>query len=48
MSRSESYAQALIAVGNAEGGADAIESDLHTFANAVSGSSDLQLSLIHI
>ena len=45
MSRAESYAQALIAVGNAEGDAAAIESDLHAFANAVAGSPELQNTL---
>jgi F-type H+-transporting ATPase subunit delta len=45
MSRAESYAQALIAIGNAEGDASVIETDLHAFANAVAGSPELQNSL---
>jgi len=45
MNRAESYAQALINIGNAEGDAAAIESDLHSFANAVAGSPELQNSL---
>lgn len=45
MSRAEHYADALIALGNAEGDASGLEADLHAFANAVAGSSDLQNSL---
>lgn len=45
MSRAEHYAEALIAIGNAEGDNAAIESDLHAFANAVAGSPDLQNTL---
>lgn len=45
MSRAENYAEALIAVGNAEGDMAAIESDLHAFTNAVAGSPELQNTL---
>ena len=45
MSRAENYAEALIAIGNAEGEGAAIESDLHAFANAVAGSPELQNTL---
>jgi len=45
MSRAENYAEALIAIGNAEGDTAAIEADLHTFANAVAGSPELQNTL---
>lgn len=45
MSRADSYARALIEIGNAEGDAAALEADLHTFANAMAGSTDLQNKL---
>ncbi len=45
MNRAESYAQALVAIGNAEGDPASIESDLHAFADAVAGSPELQNSL---
>jgi len=45
MSRAEQYAQAVIAIGNAEGDAGRLEADLHSFANAVAGSPELQNSL---
>lgn len=45
MSRAESYAQALIAIGNAEGDATVVESELHAFTNAVAGSPELQNTL---
>ncbi len=45
MSRAENYAEALIAIGNAEGDMAAIESDLHAFTNAVAGSTELQNTL---
>lgn len=45
MNRAENYAQALVALGNAEDAAEAIEADLHTFANAAAGSPELQNTL---
>lgn len=45
MSRAQSYANALIEIGNAEGDMSAMESDLHAFTNAVAGSSELQNTL---
>lgn len=45
MSRVESYAQAIIAIGHAEGDAAGLESDVHAFANAVAGSTELQDNL---
>lgn len=45
MSRSEHYADALIALGNAEGDLGAIESNVHAFANAVAASPELQNAL---
>ena len=45
MSRSQYYADALIALGNAEGDPWGLEADLHAFANAVAGSPELQNSL---
>lgn len=45
MSRAESYADAVIAIGNAEGDAAGVERDIHAFANAVAGSPELQNSL---
>lgn len=45
MSRAEDYAQALIAIGNAEGATSSLESEVHAFANAMSGSSELTDSL---
>ncbi len=45
MSRADHYANALIAVGNAEGDAAVVEADVHAFANAVAGSPELQNAL---
>ena len=45
MSRAEDYAEAMIAIGNAEGDAASIEADLHAFSTAVAGSADLQNTL---
>lgn len=45
MSRADHYANALIAVGNAEGDVAAVEADVHAFANAVAGSPELQNAL---
>ncbi len=45
MSRAQSYANALIEIGNAEGDTSSLEADIHAFANAVAGSSELQNSL---
>lgn len=45
MSRADNYARALIEIGNAEGDASSIESDVHTFANTVAGSPELQNTL---
>ncbi len=45
MSRTEHYANALIAIGNAEGDVASLESDIHAFSNAVSGSAELQNAL---
>ncbi len=45
MSRADYYADALISIGNAEGDISALESDVHAFTNAVSGSPELQNAL---
>ena len=45
MSRIESYAEAVLAVGRAEGDAGRLEADLHAFADAVAASTDLQKTL---
>ena len=45
MSRADYYADALIALGNAEGDPMALEANLHAFANAVAGSPELQNNL---
>ena len=45
MSRIESYADAVLAVGRAEGDVGRLESDLHAFADAVAASSELQNTL---
>ena len=45
MSRADHYADAMIALGNAEGDPSSLEADLHNFASAVAGSEELQNSL---
>ena len=45
MSRIDSYADAVLAVGRAEGEVGRVESDLHAFADAVAASPDLQNTL---
>ena len=45
MSRPEDYAEALVAIGNAEGAGASLESEVHAFANAVSSSPELADSL---
>lgn len=45
MSRADHYAEALIAIGNAEDDMAVIESDVHAFTNAVAGSPELQNTL---
>ena len=45
MSRADHYADALLAVGNAEGDPSGLEASVHAFANAVAGSGELQDSL---
>lgn len=45
MTRAENYADALVAIGNAEGQVGSIESDVHAFANAVAASPELQNAL---
>ena len=45
MSRAEHYANALISLGNAEGNASALESDVHAFAEALDASPELADSL---
>ena len=45
MSRTDGYAQAVIAIGRAEGDMARLEADLHSFSNAVAGSPELQGSL---
>ncbi len=45
MSRAQSYAEAVLAIGRAEGDVGSVESDVHAFANAVSGNTSLQDTL---
>lgn len=45
MSRIEDYADAVLAVGRAEGSIGRVEADLHAFADAVAASSQLQDTL---
>lgn len=45
MSRVDHYANAVLEIARAEGAEAAVESDLHAFANAVSGSQELQTTL---
>lgn len=45
MSRIEDYADAVLAIGRAEGSIGRVEADLHAFADAVAASSQLQDSL---
>ena len=45
MSRAERYADAVVAIGNAEGEAAKVEADIHAFADAVAGSAELQNTL---
>ena len=45
MSRAEDYAEAVLAIGRAEGDQSRLESDLHAFANVLAGSPELQNSL---
>ena len=45
MSRAEDYAEAVLAIGRAEGDVARLESDLHAFSTVLSGSAELQNSL---
>jgi F-type H+-transporting ATPase subunit delta len=45
MSRAEDYAEAVLAIGRAEGDQSRLESDLHSFATVLAGSAELQNSL---